>query len=129
MRRLYEALYPVSDTIGSLHVLSLESIPELTKGRHILAVWIQDYLNRLYHDRGSEHIFLVNLMRTTRLAMLLDRRVASSQLQRIPCAVRYPEKRPKYLIRWGGHYIVHDLIAAVQCSDSGALDKGVQFLK
>ena len=72
LRRLYEALYPKHHNIGSLHILSLESVPELTQGRRIIAVWIQDFLNRLYPDRGVAHAFLVNLMRTTRLAMLID---------------------------------------------------------
>ncbi|TBU53452.1 hypothetical protein BD310DRAFT_938092 [Dichomitus squalens] len=128
LRRLYEALYPVSDNIGSLHTLTLASIPELTTGRHIIAVWIQDSLNRFDHDKDPAHIFLVNLMRTTRLAMLLDRRAAFSQLQRIPCAIRDREKRPQYLVRWGDRYIVNDLIAAMQCGYPGALDRGVQFL-
>ncbi|KAM5542265.1 hypothetical protein V8D89_004138, partial [Ganoderma adspersum] len=128
LRRLYEALYPKHHTIGSLHVLSLESVPELTQGRQIIAVWIQDFLNRLYPDRGIAHAFLVNLMRTTRLAMLLDRRIASSSLRSIPCAFRFHDKRPQGFLRSGTAYIVHDLLAATQGSHRGALDRAVLFM-
>ncbi|TBU39284.1 hypothetical protein BD309DRAFT_970099 [Dichomitus squalens] len=128
LRRLYEALYPNHHAIGTLHALSLDAVPELIHGRRIIAVWCQDYLNRLSHDRGATHVFLVNLMRTTRLAMLFDRRVASDSLHRIPCAIRYRANRPLHLLRNGGYFIVHDLLAAMQCGRPDALDRGVLFL-
>lgn len=125
---MYEALYPKHHNIGSLHVLSLESVPELTQGRQIIAVWIQDFLNRLFPQRDVAH-FLINLLRTTRLAMLLDRRIASDSLRNIPCAFRFRDKRPQAFLRSGTAYIVHDLLATIQGGYPGALNRGVLFLK
>ena len=92
-------------------------------------MWIQDFLNRLYPDRGVAHAFIVNLMRTSRLAMLLDRRVASDSLCNIPCAFRFRDKRPKAFLRSGTLYVVHDLLAAIQGGYPGTLNRGVLFLK
>lgn len=129
LRRLYEALYPYHNAIGSLHLLSLDAVPELIQGRRIIVVWIQDYLNRLSHHRGATHVFLVNLMRTCRLAMLFDRHPASDNLHRIPCAIGYRTLRPPHLLRSGGYFVVNDFLAATQCRDPGALNRGVLFLK
>ncbi|KAM5542268.1 hypothetical protein V8D89_004141 [Ganoderma adspersum] len=126
--QLYEALYPKHRTIGSLHTLSIKSIPELTQGRQIIVVWLQHFLNHLHPDGPSAHPFLVDLIRTTRLAMLFDRRGATNSLHKIPCIFSPHNKRPRSLLRPGTIYIICDLLAAIQCSVPRSLDQGILFL-
>ena len=131
LRRLYEALYPAHVNLGSLHVLSTDLVPELQQGRQIVTVWLRDFLNTIDPWEKPTKPFLVNLMRTTCLAMLFDRRAATDNLQRIPCAVGF--EKPGFLMRrtFRGEYryAVHDLIAMMRGEDANALDRGLSFLK
>ena len=128
LRRLFEALYPSHVNLGSLHILSHDTLQDLQRARPIMSVWLCDFLNTI--DPWEQRPFMGNLMRAMRLAMLFDRRAASGNLQRIPCAIR--SRRPRNLIRYTGggeRYSVHDLISVTRRNESGALERGVALLK
>ncbi len=123
-------MYPPHINLGTLHILSPDLVPELREGhcRQIVTVWLRDFLNMI--NPSVKKPFLANLIRTTRLAMLFDRRSASNILQRIPCVVRF--NRPSFLMKrtpWGVRYIVHDLIDGMRYQDPHAIEKGISFLK
>ncbi|KAI0820632.1 hypothetical protein BC628DRAFT_1543902 [Trametes gibbosa] len=128
LRRFYEALYPPHFTLGSVHVLSPQFLPELKEGRSVIVVWIQDFLNHLIPGReGSLHVFLSNLFRSTRLAVLLDHRAAYAGLHLIPCA--YPGSPQSLRSLWRTDtYVVKDLLLAMQGKVPDSLDRGVLLL-
>lgn len=129
LRRLYEALFPPHYTLGAPHVISATAVPEIEQGRHIIAVWIGDLLNNLQPARTEEnlHVFLSNLIRVTRLAMLLDHGTATRSLHRIPCI--FPRHRWLQSLWRGRTYVVRDLVYAMQSVEWDSLDRGVLFLK
>ncbi|KAH9855771.1 hypothetical protein C2E23DRAFT_811853 [Lenzites betulinus] len=128
LRRLYEALYPPHFTLGSVHVLSPDAIPELMEGRSVVTVWIQDFLNNLSPGgRESLHIFLNSLFRATRLAVLWDYHAAFNRLHLIPCA--FPGPRSPQLPVWRSKtYVVQDLLLTMQGQVPESLDRGVLLL-
>lgn len=109
-------------------MISATTIPEIEQGRHIIAVWIGDLLNNL--QPGAEenlHVFLSNLIRVTRLAMLFDYGTATRTLHRIPCI--FPRRRSLQSLWRGNTYVVRDLVYAMQSAEWDALDRGVLFIK
>ncbi|KAI0641195.1 hypothetical protein C8Q79DRAFT_920041 [Trametes meyenii] len=134
LRRLYEALYPSHYMLGSIHLLSAAGIPELQRGRKIIALWVQDFLNTLYPTEHAKS-FLNNLMRATRLAMVFDRNAASKHLHRIPsmdacrwAPSRFRMRRDVQMLWRDNAYVVHDLMRLMQNNHADALDRGVLFL-
>ncbi|KAI0638791.1 hypothetical protein C8Q77DRAFT_1044775, partial [Trametes polyzona] len=128
LRRLYEALHPPHYMLGSPHLLSVTAVPELDEGRHIITVWIRDFLNELRPGRseGALHVFLSNLLRATRLAMMFDTRAASAKLHCLPCAFPGVWSLP---VLWRDNtYVVQDLLWAMQCRDRGSLERGILFV-
>lgn len=109
-------------------MITATAVPEIEQGRHIIAVWIGDLLNSI--QPGSEdnlYVFLSNLIRVTRLAMLFDHGTATRTLHRIPCI--FPRRRSLPSLWRGNTYVVRDLVYAMQSTEWDSLDRGVLFLK
>lgn len=140
--KLYNCLYPPHLCLGSPHLLSDDTLSELSQNRITTSVqWVKDLLNHGNPSHGVPPVvtFVSNLMRSSNLAMLLNchpyakTTIQLGQVSRLISQVLPRYRTPSSLIRTTSKgsacYVVYDLMAMMRCDSPEAIDRGVCFLK
>lgn len=118
--RLYEAMNPPSDMIGTFSNLNRTLLPDNQKAFQVVKLWVHELVYSL--DFLPQTPFLTRWMRGATLSFAFDQKEATYATQHSRSMSTYA--RPGQYLRNGGGYILQDLLRFLEGKEPSSLALG-----